>query len=197
MKQIALRLAASADQYFPRQSWPWTVWRETGFVISGRGSYTGQQIREFFTSEEVGPVGLLIVASLLDHINPKAAQAIAQRGIELTSGETFSRDYLPFLEQSHLAGQCFRRACEVLISAEECEVQGIQEKLAEPWAGVFAAFSLELRRDMNRPIEESISSALDEAWDSGLHLRVKQMLSDISSRSESKLVEKPSKKIRR
>ena len=70
-----------ADDVFARNSWPWTVWREAAFAISGHPKHLDNELRRLLASEDLGPLGHWVLAELAAYAkNDGWAVAIAQIG---------------------------------------------------------------------------------------------------------------------
>ena len=180
-----------ADALFPRDSWPWTVWRETCFVVAGRGKYTGRQLQRAVVSEDFGPVGLLVVSSLVDRMSRQASQTLAHRGTQRLSVAEFRRDYEPLLDETRITGKCIRRACEILRELSPAELRELQARTPDPWRPPFEAFSNELRRETDRPIDQAMPAALDAAWKAGLSDIIEQILIKTRDRNRFRTVSWP------
>src|SRR5688572_29913845 len=67
--QIVAQLAAPyADRLFVRESWPWTVWRETSFAFAGQGQYIDVELNRILAPGTCGPIGHWLLAELLSRI---------------------------------------------------------------------------------------------------------------------------------
>ena len=169
LNYIALLAMGFASELFPHDCWASSVWSETCLVLSGHGKYTKQALRRWQNSEDIGPCGCLTIAFLLKQgKRHKQAQVFASRGVKQLSVQDFQNDYQSLLDESYLLGKCLTRCCKILCALQEHELKELQAQIPEQWASVFALFSRELRREPDRPLEDSMAAALDIAWESGL-----------------------------
>jgi len=168
-----------ADDLFPRQSWPWTVWRETALVVGGEPRYADRTLADLHDSESTGPLCLLTVASLLDRVHPNAAHKFAQQGLTRLLLDDFRNDYRPLLDDDFLLGKCVLHLATVLRDMDDQGVRAIAESLDAEDAKLFGQAVEVLRRERDRPIEEALGEVLDELWENGLRHRVKKALESI------------------
>jgi hypothetical protein len=85
--------ATVADEAFPRYSWPWTLTRETMFYVAGATRYTQAELQRLYESPEMGPVGSLTLAALLDLGGMKqASETFAMRGQKALSAERLNKE---------------------------------------------------------------------------------------------------------
>lgn len=171
-----------ADHFFPRGTWPWIVWRETGLTIAGHGSHTTEELRRAFYSDEVGPVCHLVIAWVLVPFKPGVASLFAERGLTMMDVDCFRHDYHPLLDRNSLAGNCLLRAGEILRELEPDEVQQLTDNLPEPWRTSIASLADHLRQQRGEPIDTALSSALHASWNHGWSALVAQQLSRLKTR---------------
>lgn len=195
-KRIGFGMVAGGDISYPRGSWIWSINREAGFLLAGNSEYTGRQIQDLLTANKFGPVANWCAATLLESIHPASSRKFADRGIS-QSGNGFELDYAFLLDQSKPVGQFFLRICETLSAADEIQLSEIQQRLPDPWLGLFRVFIKNLRANPDEEIEARIAFALDALWKAGLNEIVSEGLQDIISRSDNKLAEKSGERIRR
>ncbi len=181
---VYARLAVAAgDDLFPRNSWPWTVWREAGFTVAGKGKYTGPQLQAFHESHDFGPVCYLAIGALLERIQPRMTQLFASRGLRSTDAADFRKDYEPLLDQRFVVGACLRQASILLRELDPDEVRGIVDGLPDEYGLCFKAFAAELQKDDSRTTEQAIRAALDRCWDAGFKQVVESQLRGLRDRN--------------
>jgi hypothetical protein len=153
-----------AEVFFPRESWPWTLARETGLTVMGRGRYTVAELQRLYESKKVGPVGYLVAAELLSLVNDRLKKLFAARGLEVLSAAGFRRDVEAMLGPGHPPGKCAFLFLEVLGGADEKDVKAMAAamdpqsgKLLEKWAGL-------LRKREGGPIKEIPPELVDAIW---------------------------------
>ncbi len=93
-RQLSARvLVSAASHFFPADSWPLLVARETGFVILGHTQHTQAVLQQIYTDDQYGPVCHAIVSQLLRTVQPKLSKQFASRGLQQMNAEAFARDY--------------------------------------------------------------------------------------------------------
>lgn len=185
---IFARLAVTiADDLFPRDSWLWTVWREAGFTVAGKGKYTGPQLQVFYESCDFGPVCYLTIGALLEKVQPHMSRLFALRGLLSTDAEDFSKDYEPLLDRRFVIGACLRRTAEVLRKLEDDEIEELAIALPNDYRPCFLAFARELRSDDERAIDLAIPVALSQCWQAGLKQAVESQLRGLRDRNSSRV----------
>lgn len=86
-------LVPYCDDLFPRQTWPWTMSRETILLVSGWARYTDLEARRTFNDPDVGPVGFFAGARLYAMASdPTSSRIFAKRGLERLTLEFFEKD---------------------------------------------------------------------------------------------------------
>ena len=182
--QAGLALAAVpwADPLFARGSWLWTVWREAALTVAGRGVYTDQEIQTLFYSQETGPVCHLVIALLLERVQPKAAHAFATRGMVLREPEGFRKDVSPLVDDYSVTGKVLRRASRILAAMEQQELAQLTAFLPSPWPDCLETLRAELARRDQEAIELALPAALELSWNQGLNQMVLAALEPLRDR---------------
>jgi hypothetical protein len=183
---VAMAAVPWADPLFARGSWLWTVWRETGLTVAGRGAFTGQELDGLFSSPDTGPVCHLTVAWLLERFQPKAAHAFATRGTWLREAADFRKDFLPLLDQNSVAGKCLHQAGRILAAMEPQDLAQLTASLTKPWPDCLETLRAELARRRQDPIERVLPAALEASWNRGLGGLVMAALQDLRDRTANR-----------
>jgi hypothetical protein len=178
--RVAVR---SADEVLPRNSWPWTVWRETALALGGNGKYADEELAKLCASPNSGPICFLLVATMLNEVRPEAAARVARLGIERLSLDDFRNDYRVLFDGRYMAGKCVLHLAKVLQNMDEAGVAAIGESLTRQQRTFLRRMVEVLRRERGKPIEKAFAAALDETWEGGLREVVKQRLEDLLPRS--------------
>ncbi|MHC4405948.1 MAG: hypothetical protein ACYTG0_40425 [Planctomycetota bacterium] len=177
---VALALN-SADAVFPRESWPWLLWRESACVVAKRSQYTGAVLERLYTSPESGPICLLVTASLLNRVNAGLAHRFAVRGLERLSLADFRKDYRVFLDQDAICGKCVVRLAEALRNLEPDETELLASLCFGEDAAILNEAARCLRERPGVPIADALPGALDHAWEAGLRRRVERALRGLTA----------------
>jgi len=172
-----------ADELFPRNSWLWTVWREAGFTVAGKGKYTGPQLQTLYESHDFGPVCYLAIGALLERVQPRMSQLFASRGLWSTGAADFRKDYEPLMDRRYVVGACLHQASKLLRELDAEEIQGIVDRLPDEYGSCLQAFASELQSDDSRTTEQAIPAALDRCWGAGLKRVVESQLRELRDRN--------------
>jgi TPR repeat protein len=86
-----------SDAFLTRDSWPWTLARQTAFAWAGHGEFAQAELDQLLRSEDVGPVACLVAAHLLGQRNPPLARLFAERGLSRLTVAQFQKDYRALL----------------------------------------------------------------------------------------------------
>jgi hypothetical protein len=181
-----------ADELFPRKSWLWTVWRETCFVVAGQTEYTGPQLQALYGSSDIGPVGCLVISSLTSRVNVDLAERFATRGLWRCEVEEFRKDYAPLLNRDYPFGACLHRTAQVMRELTEDECSQLASSIAAEYRPALLQFAARLRESRDRPVEDTLPSALDEAWEAGLRDLVKAGLTRAQPKGAFRVTHAPS-----
>jgi len=180
MQAVAKGAVAGADIIAPRDTWIWTVIRETGFLVAGQNEHTGTALNQLMQDEEAGPLAYLTVASLLNQLKNRAAPQVAGRGKLRLAKQAFLDDCQPLLDDQHLIGKSILRASENIRLLEFDELEEVVNQLPPVWQPVFSAYAAELRSDTVRPIREGAAAGLEAAWEAGLEKEIDRLLGEIA-----------------
>jgi hypothetical protein len=155
----------AAEAIFPRRSWPWTVVREAGFYIQGKGTYTHTEIGNLLVSEDIGPLGCLAIAHLLALANSEGAKLFATKGKVggLTVAE-FRKDTRLLTQGDALLAQLTRKVAAILREAEPAEIDAVAELLPAEFAAWLRKSAADVRLGADRAAEDILRDSLDELW---------------------------------
>jgi hypothetical protein len=180
-----------AEQAFPRESWPWTLCRETALTLSGAPNFLEAELNQIYRSAETGPLACGCVAWLLRRAGMNGADAFAARGMADLSPEAFVRDCRPLVNDNALTGTCLRRLAEALRTLEEAEVQQISHNWPQADAAILQAAARELRADREKPLDAVLPQALAAAWQAGLRMRMEAALESFLPNDTFRIGRKP------
>jgi hypothetical protein len=163
-------------ELFPPKSWPWTVARETVFVLTGKAKYTDLELQRLYESKEVGPIGYLTIAKLLAHIQSPAATAFAMRGLARLSGDDFRKDYRLVLEGQLPFAQSIEKTAEALRDLTDEEIEALAGILPDKFGDSLRSTVQLMREGEGKPIRETLAIAFDRLWDRFLRRSVQNAL---------------------
>ena len=91
-QSYAFLVAQAADHIFPRDSWAWTLWRESALVVSGLGQYAGSELNRLMADPRCGPSSYWMLAELLN-LAQRPVGPIAERGLSKFNRGAFIREW--------------------------------------------------------------------------------------------------------
>jgi hypothetical protein len=182
LSAVAFRVS---NDVFARDSWPWTLSRETVFILGGKGMYSGLVLERLYGSGEMGPLGYLTTARVMGRISPQMGTAFAVRGLEKLSVEDFRKDIDAFLKGDAVLGRCLIEAGEALRELSDAEVDVLISVFPDERQGPVRRSLEILRKDKSRPVREVLPAACDELWREFLREKVKAILQKMASRASA------------
>jgi TPR repeat protein len=186
MAALATHLSAwvfgMTNAWFPRQSWPWTLSRETVFILGGRGKYSMAELQRLYESGEMGPVGYLTAAQVLSRINPGLGGAFAGKGLNNLTAKDFHKDVHVFLAGDLAMGRCLIDVGKGVRSLDEQEIPILLSPFDEGTRAVMRRAVDRLRLDASEPVEDALPAAMDELWEALLRDRVESSLRRLAAK---------------
>jgi ankyrin repeat protein len=165
-----------SKQLFPKYSWPWTVGREMGFVLQSQGRYTSEEFDRLYNSNDTGPVGCLVIGSLLDYLNLSGAPSFAQRGRERLDTASFLRDAGLLFRGDKGLSRGVDRVAEALRELPQEEVEALAALLPEAKGALLRESAAALRAHPNEAVEGVLAPALARYWEASLRAEVRDGL---------------------
>ena len=153
-----------SDAVWPRNSWPWTLVRETGFTLAGQNPYTGLELERLFGSEQTGPLGCWAAAALLARINAPLAEKFARRSLDQLHFDQFEKDLGFLLDPKNAAGQLAAEALKEIGHLKETDVDALTIVLGTNATRLTRAIALAARTKTNQVPVAILEPALTEAW---------------------------------
>ncbi len=177
-------LAAFGFRYcnglFPRNSWPWTLARESVFLLAHQHTYTGAELERLHGAEGTGPMGCLVIGEVLARMGLPAAKAFGFKGLTLLSANDFLSDCRLFLEGESGLARTFSNMAVVLRDMPPEEVDALAAMLPTEEAGFLRNCAQALRAAPALPLSASLRPALEKYWNQSLRARVRTALRNLS-----------------
>jgi TPR repeat protein len=165
MAAICAWVLHSSDSWFPRDSWPWVLLRESAFTVAGQPKYAEGELDKLMKSKSVGPVGYLATAYLLGRIDPKLARTFAQRGLTQLNLEDFHQDYRLLSRTNSISGDLAANALGLLGSLGQAQFEPLVAALAPDEIAFLHQSARLLRETSNQPKAEVVWPAIARSWD--------------------------------
>lgn len=170
----------ASTEFFPKHSWPWTVARETAFLVLNQGRHTGAELERLCESEQTGPIGFLATAQLLSIVDPEKAKAVALLGLTRLSARDFLRDCnLIFHGDSGLA-RSFARLTRMLRTLTEAELTALVNVLPRDEATLLRESAAVLRAQHDVSLDSVLSPVISKYWEQRLRSEVRASLIDLT-----------------
>ncbi len=185
MSNLVAGFAAMAfrftNDFFAQGSWPWTLSRETVFILGGMGKYSLAELGRIYESEEMGPLGYLTAAKVLSQISPRFGGRFAAKGLSRMSVEAFRKDVCVFLEGDSKLARCLIETAQALRGLDDAERDALLLVFGAEQAEVIGRSIDVLRKDKSTPVKEAIPAACDELWREFLQKRVEAALRKLAT----------------
>jgi len=169
-------LLRRSDELFAPRSWPWTLLREAGLTVQGKGRYTDRALAEIYDSAETGPLGYLTIARVLSKFQPPLARKFAARGLERLSTEAFHHDCSLFLAGDSVFSQCCQRLAGSLRGLDDQQVAALVNLQSPARAEFVRECARRLRSAKDQPVLETLTPALNLYWEKELKDQVANLL---------------------
>jgi len=192
-KGIAAAVIAGADATVPRDSWPWTLSRGAALVLMQKAQYAGSDLDQLFKSKDMGPVGRLATATLVEYVSGELAARFAFSGVDKLTTNEFRHDYAPFLDSEKYSGQLLLRAAELLGELDDDEATELGRALLGKHHKLLVEAARFLREHKDLPIEQATRRTLDHVWANGLSDLVAEQLKQVYVRNAKFVREKEKK----
>ncbi len=169
--------AQAADRVFPRDSWAWTLWRETSLVLAGLGQHAGTELNRLMADDRCGPSSYWMLAELLQMVD-KPVGPIAQQGLRKFNEEAFVREWESALGTD--LKPVIARTLASLRSLSDEDVAALTTLVDGPqpeWIRIASQF-----RDATQPhAGEVTTDLLHGIWSTDLRGRLEQRLRQLAA----------------
>ena len=164
-KVVPVLGARYADDFFPRDTWPWAILREIGFVTNGKSEYVKDEIVWLYKEADMGPLGCLSAAYFAKMLRkPKIAQEFARMGLDRLQKDRFLADVKLFVHGEHFAARIPRGAFELVRSLEKKELSAAFQQLKPEFLKPALYLHHWISKD-GREIERVMLSFADTTWE--------------------------------
>jgi ankyrin repeat protein len=171
----------SSRELFPKYSWPWTIARETAFVMMSQGRYTDVELDRLYNSEDTGPIGCLLIARLLATAGSPMAKSFALQGLMRLGTQDFLRDCGLFLRGESGLSRSLAGMAEALRTLPENELAALVAVLPEAGANMVRESAAALREKPDAPPATVLSPIIGKYWEGTLQAKVRQALRQLTA----------------
>lgn len=169
-----------ANSLFAYNSWPWTLARESVFVVCKRSRYTNRELSRLYGEDRMGPLGYWATARLTRFVSPKLAKLFAAAGLKRLNMESFHRDAVLIVENDRLLGDVAREAARLLGELEEDELALLARGRPAAFGAALRACAATARRSRDQTDREQVRRVLDTLWKSYLREAAERDLSRLA-----------------
>jgi hypothetical protein len=175
-------LLKGAEIGFPHDSPPWTLSRETAFLLAGKGMYAQRELNGLLNSPTTGPLSGLYAAGLFKFINADVSRRFARTSLARTDVRFLRRDLQWLLSPDCLARTPLLDTADALRELKPEEIRALAGLITEDEPqreSISAALSLP-RSQRDHPLAEVLPTTLEALWDAWLKQRVERWLQQLS-----------------
>lgn len=174
-------LVPYCDDLFPRQTWPWTMSRETILLISGWAKYTDLEARRTFNDPEVGPVGFFAGAKLYAMASdPTSSRIFAKRGLERLTLEFFEKDCRTLFDGKSVQARLLSGVLRSLKDLTDEELDALAVVL--PQQGATLRMVARLQREFGQHENVLPPGLVKALWEQGIKDALEEALKDLATR---------------
>ena len=159
-------MVQAAELAFPRQSWPWTLTRESAFMLGGMSRYLREELEKYAFAN--GPLALLAAGKVTTYLGGNTTKILAHYARRQMSKKRFMDDLAPLLDQKHLCGSCVLGVAESLRKIDEDSLATFATSISTDFDQLIVNLGARLRKTEGPLTEHKLAEAIGEAWDDGL-----------------------------
>jgi hypothetical protein len=164
---------ASADDWFPDNSWPYLLAQRAALLSSGKNAQWGQWPQSF------GPLGHFSAVHLFRRIHAETARSFAASGMKRLDLKDFQTDYHSWFDGDKLARKFVLHLAKSIQQLNEADTKILGEFFFPQRSDVFINFASRLQQFRDFPVENVLPEALDLMWTDGLKSIIESEFSKI------------------
>jgi hypothetical protein len=167
---------AIADALFPRDSWPWTLARESSFLAAD-GFQSGdlfskaaaQDLWRTFADPNTGPVGQWIILQIArsQGSTDDFLAKLANKALQKWDAADVSHDIELLTRGDHGLVRLTRAAVEIYGDLPDADRSLLANYLPEPWSGMSQRLIARRAAHPDETPEQAVEAVLQEAWQTG------------------------------
>ncbi len=170
-------VAQAADHVFPRDSWAWTMWRESSLVVAGLGRHTGSELNKIMSDARCGPSSYWLLAELLNLIHQPVGP-IAQQGLRKFDRQAFIREWETALgRELHPSVPATLAALRSLSDDDVANLMALVDGPKREWIRIAG----QLRTATEPRADHTTADLLDGIWSTELRDRLEQRLRQLAA----------------
>jgi hypothetical protein len=170
------------DKAWAPGSWPWTVCREAVFTVSNRGKYTSAELQTLLGSDELGPLGGGLIATILSALDANLADKFARRSLQQLTPEKVQLDLRFLLAPESSAGRLLGDTLRLLAGVRDQDLVMFTSSIGIVSTNGLIAGKHLLESDTNVPPAKILAPLVLEQWDPWLHLFLGGFLTNLAQK---------------
>ncbi len=174
-----------ADELFARQSWAWTLLRQTGFALTGHSENLEAELGRLSVSPDTGPLANLTTAELLSYSSPPLSKYFANRGLKALSATAFDKDIQSMLAPNTGAAQIIAIITKNIQNLSDADIDTLKTSLPPAASKPLLVAIQELQAHKDSPVEASLPSAFAKAWNAGLSVPIEAELHRLANKPDT------------
>lgn len=181
-QMLTTPLLQGARFCFPRESPPWTLSRETAFLLAGKSAHAQYQLAAVLNSTSTGPISGLYGSGLFRFWNPEMSRRFARQSLVRTDARYFRRDLEWLLAKESILRAPLLDMATTLREFEPEELRGLASMLASDptQRAAIARALLQLKADPKQSTEDALPATLEALWEAALKQYVERWLQLLS-----------------
>lgn len=170
-------VAQAADHVFPRDSWAWTMWRESSLVVAGLSQHTGTELNKIMSDARCGPSSYWLLAELLNSIQQPVGP-IAQQGLRRFNREAFIREWETALgSELHPSVAATLEALRSLSDDDVAALTALADGPKREWIRIAG----QMRTATEPRPDHTTADLLEGIWSTELRDRLEQRLRQLAA----------------
>ena len=157
------------------KSWERVVFRQAVHLLLGNVKYWGGDVRRLYASEDIGPVGYLLLAEISGDKYPAPRVYFAAKGLSDLSVQGFHKDY-DIIVDSTIGLQMLTKIADDMRKLDDKSLEELCLLVAAKSGGALANSAVQLLPKDKELTKADICQWLDGWWDSGLRQLVEDTL---------------------
>jgi hypothetical protein len=168
-----------ADDFWQRDSWPWTLTREAAFTLAGQSKYTQTELEKLLVSNAVGPLGSGAAGALVAKINAPLSEKFVRRSLDQLTVPDLQKDLTMLLAPDNLAGRILQNVLTGFSRLKDPELDALAAIVGGGSTNFFRETAQVLRSGTNVPPAQALMPALQRHWEPLLKPRLEAELKDL------------------
>ncbi|MHC5184120.1 MAG: tetratricopeptide repeat protein, partial [Planctomycetota bacterium] len=184
----------ACKENLPNDSWVPTLLHSSVLIASGHGGHSsvGQELQLLYNTDQIGPIGYLLIAKFLGQLGYPAYTAFAQRGLQGMSAADFRKDWQPLLKKESKVKEMILCYLEKLQICSDEDISTSTLILPPETALLMEAMVKKLKEVEMEQLHNSLEPVLTDYWEKTGKNDIRQQLNSLIPQSEKKAIIDPS-----